>query len=310
MLDTLLLVTSLALTQPDAPAGDRIPSPATTATQALDRQASGVRASLELNTEYAFRGELSDGPGKVGVTRAGAALDLSTSISKQLLLSLQIGAEGSWYNFKDATQIIAGTDKPFGQMVEVFLRPTFIIVQDKTWSYIIGGQVTAAGQTDADVSDSLTYGGFGGVQYAVSDNFRFTVGAGFSTRLEKATTFVPFVGFDWTINDRTSLSSRGPGLRLSHKINDAVTFIFDGQYQSREFRLADDATLPDGVVRDRRILLTAGAVWKAADNFDVTFKAGAVAWQEFEVYNTLGNTQSEVNTSAVPVVSIGVEWKF
>jgi hypothetical protein len=321
MLTTIALLsltsTSLAIAQPraDAPATDRLPAPGTIATAAREGQerGGGMTHSLEFNADHAFRADLSDGPGSVAVTRAGVGLDLGYSLAPKVVLSLQLAAEASWYDFKDAPQVIPTTSKPFSQMFELVARPTLVIIQDRTWSYIIGGQITAGGETDADVGDSITGGAFGGVSYRVNEAFSFTLGAGFSTRLEKATTFVPFIGFDWKIDDRTRLSSRGPGLRLSHTLTDELTFVLDAVYQSREFRLADEPPLAEGVVRDRRIPVTAGVIWMPAGadgRLSATFKAGAVAWQEFEVYNNLGNTISETNARATPFVSIGLDWKF
>lgn len=307
---TLFTITSAALARQGAPSASPTPSPGATTIQAIERREAGVNASLQLDVDHAFRSDLSDGPGDVSVTRAGLALDLSYGLSKQLILSAQVGTEFSWYSFKDATQIIPGTDKPFSQLLSVYIRPQFIYVYDEQWAFILGGQLTTSGESDVDVSGAFTGGLFGGVQYRVSESLNFTLGAGFTTRLEDSTSFIPFVGLEWKINDRTTLASRGPGLRLTHTIQDNLRFFAEGEYQFREFRLNDEAPLAQGVVRDSRIPLSVGVIWTAGDNLDVTFKVGAVVWQEFEIYNNLGNSLSKTNTSAAPLAAIGLDWKF
>ena len=43
------------------------------------------------------------------------------------------------------------------------------------WSWFVGGILNFSGEPDADVSDSATYGGFGGARYKFSDKLAVLV---------------------------------------------------------------------------------------------------------------------------------------
>lgn len=297
--------------QGDVPATSPIPSPGVATREALERREEGVRASLEFTGSHAFRTDLSDGPGEVAVTQAGSALSLGYNLGQNLILSGVIGADMYWYNFNNASGIIPGAVDPVNQFEQLFIRPQLIYAEPGSqYAYILGGQVTYSGESGADFSDSLTGNAFGAVQYRVSDSFNFTVGVGVSTRLEDSLAVIPIVGFEWKISEQTTLATRGIGLRFTQGIAEGLRFVADGEYQIREFRLGEDAPQSGGAFRDKNIPVMAGVVWSPSKNIDVTLRAGAVVWQEFEVYNKVSNKLSDNSVDVAPMVSLGLEWSF
>jgi hypothetical protein len=298
---TTIALSPAAFGQGDAPATSPIPSPGAATREALERREEGVRASLEFTGSHAFRTDLSDSPGEVAVTQAGAALSLGYNLGQNLILSGVIGTDLYWYNFNNASGIIPGAVDPVNQFEQLFIRPQLIYAEPGSqYAYILGGQGTYSGESGADFSDSLTGNIFGAVQYRVSDSFNFTLGVGVSTQLEDSLLVIPIVGFEWKISEETILATRGLGLR----------FVADGEYQAREFRLGEDAPQRGSVFQDNYIPVTAGVVWSPSKNIDVTFKGGAVVWQQFQVYDNGGNKISENDVDVAPMVSLGLQWAF
>lgn len=308
---TTIALSPAAFGQGDAPATSPIPSPGAATREALERREEGVRASLEFTGSHAFRTDLSDSPGEVAVTQAGAALSLGYNLGQNLILSGVIGTDLYWYNFNNASGIIPGAVDPVNQFEQLFIRPQLIYAAPGSqYAYILGGQGTYSGESGADFSDSLTGNIFGAVQYRVSDSFNFTLGVGVSTQLEDSLLVIPIVGFEWKISEETILATRGLGLRFTQKISEGLRFVADGEYQAREFRLGEDAPQRGSVFQDNYIPVTAGVVWSPSKNIDVTFKGGAVVWQQFQVYDNGGNKISENDVDVAPMVSLGLQWTF
>jgi hypothetical protein len=128
--------------------------------------------------------------------------------------------------------------------------------------------------------------------------------------LEDSLLVIPIVGFEWKISEETILATRGLGLRFTQEISEGLRFVADGEYQVREFRLGEDAPQSGGAFRDKYIPVTAGVVWSPSKNIDVTFKGGAVVWQQFQVYSSGSNRLSENDVDVAPIVSLGLEWTF
>src|SRR6185503_14228688 len=155
--------------------------------------------------------------------------------------------EASWYLFDNATGLVPGTSDPFENVYRTTIRPMFSTQHDRQWSWFVGAILDFAGEADADLGDSFTYGAFGGARYAVSENFSLSFGIGGKSRLEERALFIPVIGFEWKVNDRVTVSADfDTGVRVSAKMTDTLTAAIVGSWELREYRLDDGAPNPDG----------------------------------------------------------------
>ncbi|MFN0011227.1 MAG: DUF6268 family outer membrane beta-barrel protein [Phycisphaerales bacterium] len=270
----------------------------------------GVDFSLRANGEITLQADLRDSPGSVAVYRAGANLGLFTSVGEDWRIGMEVAWETSWYNFRGATTIIPGTDRPFHEMHQVRLAPTASHQLSTEWSYFFGGLFEFGAERDADFGDSFTGGGLIGARYAVSETFAFSFGILAKTRLEKNALFAPILGLEWQINDNVRLATRGLGGAITYTINDRWSFEAFGEYEAREYRLDDTGPNIDGVVRDRRAPVGIGFTWRPTGQTELNLRGGAIVYQQFRTDTSTGLNITEVRTEPTGFVSFGGSIRF
>ena len=264
----------------------------------------GVDFTLKTNGEITFKSDLRDNPGNVTVYRAGINLGLFTTVVEDWRVGLDISEEASWYNFRGATAILPGTNRPFNEMHALRFSPSASHVLDKQWSYFFGGIFDFSFERDADMGESFTAGGFVGARYAFSDTFALSFGALAKTRLEKSALFLPVLGVEWKLSDKVQLVTRGLGGSIVYTMNDRWSFELFGEYQTREYRLDDTAPAVAGVVRDRRAPVGVGVTWKPTAHIDVSLRGGAIVYQQFRTDNNTGVNLTEVRTEPTGFISL------
>jgi len=180
---------------------------------------------------------------------------------------------------------------------------------DDRWAALGGLYFRISGENNADFSDSFTWGGYIAGQYKASKDFSVTLGVRATERLEEDWRILPALALDWNVSPTVRVqvvpAVGGAGFRVTSEINEKVSFLIDGEYQTREFRLNDEAPLAEGVVRDSRVQLGLGVIWEPCDKVQITARAGMVAWQEFTIDDSDGDQQSEVNTDPTPYIFLG-----
>ena len=270
----------------------------------------GVDFTLKATGEVAFQTDLRDNPGNVTVYRAGLNLALFTTPAEDWRAGVEISEEGSWYNFRGATTIIPGTDRPFHEMHDLRFSPSASHVLNKEWSYFFGGIFDFSFERDADFGDSFTAGGFVGARYAFSDDFALSFGALARTRIEKSTLFLPILGVEWKVNDKVRLVTRGLGGTLTYQINERWGFELFGEYEAREYRLDDTGPDANGVIRDRRAPVGVGLTWKPSGQTEVTLRGGAIVYQQFRADNSAGVNLTETRSEPTGFVSLSGVIRF
>ncbi|MDP1662587.1 MAG: TonB-dependent receptor [Phycisphaerales bacterium] len=270
-------------------------------------------AEVNLSASYAFRSDV-DGGGSVAVTRSMMSGWISREFTPDFRASLLVSTEVSWYDFNNATGLIAGTGKPFGQLSETDVSPGFACRINEQWTALSGLIFRVAGENDADFGDSFTWGGYVAAQYKPNKDFSVTFGVRANDRIEEDWRVLPAVALDWQVSQSVRLqvlpAVGGVGFRVTSEINDKVSFIIDGEYETREFRLNNEAPLALGVVRDSRALVGMGVIWTPCEKLQITARAGAVAYQEFRIDNSAGVQQVTANTDPTPYIFLGGQLTF
>lgn len=260
--------------------------------------------------QHTFSSDLKNGGADASVSRLGVDLDLAYQATERLGLTLNLAPEVSWYDFGAGNALVPGTDDPFNDLYRLDIIPGARYSLNERWTLVGGARFELAGESEADAGQSATFGGYFGGRYAASERFAATFGVLVTSRLEDSAFVLPLIGMEWRITDSLTLAARGAGLRIENRINDDWSVWLGGSYESREFRLAEDSPLPEGVVRDRRVPITIGAKWRAADRITVGLEGGAVIWQQFEIDDRNGDDVNKVRTKPAPFVGVSVTIRF
>jgi len=241
---------------------------------------------------YQFDTDLRGNPGSYSVARADTSFGLGYRLNDSLRLTLDIGNEVSWYEFDNATTVLAPSAKPFHVMYQTDINPGVRFDIDENWFALAGGIFQFSGERKADFGKSFTAGAFGAVGYKISDDLTLYGGVLGKSRLEDDALAVPIIGVNWRITENLRLDTRGLGAVLTMTVKPGLRVFVDATYESREYRLSDESFLREGVVRDRQIPVGIGAGIDLCKNFTLTVRGGVNVWQQFTV-----DTDNEVRVN-------------
>lgn len=267
----------------------RPPAPGSPELEFRAGERNPLQISVRGGVSYDFETDVDDTDGSVSALRAQAGLGLSYALSRQWLLNLDVDAEVSAYDFSGFAGVIGPSDEPVDEVGELTLRPGATYLHSSEWAFFGSAVVQFAGEFDADAGDSTTFGGLGGARWQVSDSFAVSFGLIAKTRLEDSALVVPLVSVDWRINETWGLASTGLEATLSAKIGEQWSWLLVGGWRPREYRLADDNDLPDGVFRDDRAYVGTGIEYRPNPISSIRLTGGVTVWNELRFEDSDGN---------------------
>ncbi len=254
-------------------------------------------ASATPYVRYSFESDLND-DNAFSVLRSGASLSLRKNVSETLSFGLAGVFEYSNYD--------SDADFP-DDFIFVDLRPSVASYLSERFGIYGGAVLSFGGEPDADVADSLTYGGFVGFNYKISDGMWIGTGVGVTTQLEDDLLLVPLITLDWAINDRLSLTADGLSAKLAYEVDNQWTVFLDGRYEFRQFRLNDTAIVPEGVLSDESVPVSVGVTYSPSDNISMSLAGGAVVWRQVRFFDDDENELSKDTADITPYVAFSVK---
>lgn len=266
-----------------------------------------IRVVLRGGAKFHFDADLDDG-GDVAVSRVQAGADFVLALTDRVELTLAPDAEFSFYDFGGLNSLAAE------EIIEDAYRQRYearvLIRANDRWSILTGGNLTWAAEFDADTSDSMTGGGFVSANYAVSPKLILGAGVAVQSRLEESAWVFPFPFVEWRFAERWQLTARGVGGQLSYTPSEAWTIFARGGWEPREFRLRDDGPVPEGILRDERIVIDFGASYRPGAHVELTATLGLTPWNEYEVQDSGGSTLREDEAETHLNAGAGVTLRF
>jgi lipid A 3-O-deacylase len=254
-----------------------------------------------------LRAKLEDDKVDVRAPRVSLDLDGLWTLSPQAQFGLGTGIEQAHYRFFNLPSVPPGVVEPIRDAFQVKLTPRFNYSLNERWTLVTGARLSAAGDPDAEVGQSLTYGGYVGARRKFSEHFALTFGAFATSRLEDSLRVLPLLGVEWQISQRWRFATQGLGGQLSYALRPPLRLFFGLSYETREYRLADDSSVPGGVLRDQTTPITLGLEWQPNPTTKVTVALGRTMGTSYRLRNEQGNTVFDRDAQAAPFVSLGVD---
>ena len=279
---------------------------------APDQEPPAVSISLQGNQRFFFDTEIDDGDASVFLSRTAGSVDFTFRPSSRLSLTVGVGGAVSVYEVDNAGDFLPGLDDdPFDEFYAPRITARGFYAIDRTWGVFAGGDVLAAFESGADFGDSITGGGFGGVQWTPSADLSIGFGVLAQTRLEDDTLVIPIVTLDWQVNEKVNVLVQGPGARINVDVCPMFTVHLFGRLGVGEFRLSDDhAVARDGIFRDWRVLVGAGATWRPLDGLEVFIEGGASVYRQLEILDSGGDELVEEETDPSAMLAFGLRYDF
>ncbi len=309
-----LIASAAAFAQPPAQDAAESPDRAAGDIAEVQRPALQNRAEVTFGTTHTFGAGFKDLDGEVGSTTAAANLGLIFPLDERSRLNVSLGAEETWYHFEDAAAFAPGFDEPWDNVSRLSISALYSRAIDETWSWFAGGSVTSAGEHGAEFEDTLTFGGFGGVNYKVNDKLEVGAGAVVLTRLEDTMLVLPVVTFTWRFADGwsagTETGTDGLGIEVKHQWRENFAYRMRAGWDSNSFRLDDEGAAPEGVGRDQRLPIELAIDWDAAPQITVTARIGAILWGRYELVDAAGNDITEEDTDPTAYFGAAARFRF
>jgi hypothetical protein len=312
------LLALLALSVAGVAQAQTTPAAEGEAPAALATPSNPFRLSIGGGYAHQFATDVEDAPGEVSIDRAYASLSSTFGLNEDLSLGVRLAWEGGWYDFDGANPLAIGGVSPWKAVHGIQLGARLNWTLDAQWSVGVGVFGSAAGESDADVGDALTFGG--SVSGAWRANDRFTIGAGIlaSTQIEEDALIIPLLIIDWRITDAIRLSNvtgpeaypTGAGLELSCTALEGFDFGIGGRWESRRFRLDDEGPAPEGVGEDEGLGLWLRAGIRPTDALRIDLLAGLMLGEELELDDRDGNTIASIELDPSPFVGAFVSFRF
>ena len=232
------------------------------------------------------------------------------TLSPRTKLGLAADFEHSHYRLFNFNRLLPGVSEPIRDAFQVKLSPRLTYALDEKWALVGGASVGWAGDPDAEVAKTFTMGGFVGAHRQFNEHFGLTFGAAAATRLEDHVHLLPFVGVDWQISKRWRLAMAGASGQLSYSLSKPVEVFLGLAYETHEFRFADDASIPGGVLRDQSVPISVGLNWQPNPSTRVTFAVGSAFSPSYRVRDAQGHTLLDKDAKGAPFMSLGVNLGF
>jgi len=216
--------------------------------------------------------------------------------------------ERSRYDFSDESPAsAAGIDDVTATRIGVNVRRSL----NEKWSLFGNVDTTFNVAKGVKWGDGQTSGGLVSFSRRVNDKFSFSIGLIARSQLEERARVIPIPGIDWKITERLTLRT-AQGVTLSWQIDELKKWITDfaAGYESRAFRLDEDGPLPGGVVKDRRVPVTASLRFGPNSGLNARIFAGAVFARQFEFLNSEGDTVDTVDADPSLIAGVSGTIRF
>jgi hypothetical protein len=313
-LSCLLLVFLLSNAFAQAPAGGNIGvQQGLVVRQALDATRRGppirpgVHGLFSAGATYIFPSDFED-VGDVSVSRWSAGAGVERVATNGAMFGFVFDHERSRYDFSDDSPAsAAGIDDVAANRFGVNVRRDL----NGKWSLFGNVDTTFNVAEGASWGDGRTSGGLLSFSRRVNDRFSFSIGLVARSQLEERARVLPIPGIDWKITERLSLRT-AQGVTLSWQIDERRKWItdFSAGYESRAFRLDEGGPLPGGVIKDRRVPVTASLRYAPNPGMSARVFAGAVFAQQFEFLDSEGRTADTVDADPSLIAGVSGSIRF
>jgi len=284
---------------------DAFPFPAPAALLVAEERppAERPRPTFTFGLLHEFRTDL--GSASVGVTRADIGIQAPIPPLAGWRISADLASEWSWYDFDDF-DAVAGGSAPLAHAHSSLLGLTLVRPFGEGWSFVARPVVAASGDQDADFGDSVLFGGFVTIGRQMSETLRLSVGVYAAEQFEDDAVVFPIAGIEWQIDEATKLSTPGPGLRLTRDLAPGWQAYLQGIYRPRDYRLADDSSVPGGALSDDSVPVTLGALWSPNQRVQLSLLAGALVFRNIEVRDDGGDVVFDEDADTSVFAGIGL----
>jgi hypothetical protein len=260
----------------------------------------------QLNTDL-------DAGGDFSVSTIGMRYNLLHSLGEGKTLGGSLGYKADFFDFGGAGGL--GKFNPWDTIHTLNLTGLYGTPLGNDWNFRIAPSITLAGESSASVSDSMIYGGIFTFTRTFNEKLTLGIGGGVFSELEETNGF-PIIAVrwefapGWTLQNPLRPGPAGPaGLEVSYKVDD-WDFGVGAAYRSYRFRLADDASISDGIGEYTSAPLFLRASRSITQSLNVDLYGGILLGGSLKVEKPSGSELVDSDFDAAPFLAISLTGRF
>ncbi|MBK7874813.1 MAG: hypothetical protein IPJ77_03525 [Planctomycetes bacterium] len=272
----------------------------------------GPKVELGLDAFASPSTNLKGAAGSTDVARGGWNARLGWRAGEDQGFTLGLSSEASFYRFSNATSLLpgSGTGEPLNDVYETSLGATLVTRSSQRTSFFTSAALTLGGEDNASLGESLTLAAVTGVRYEAHEDLTLDAGLAALTLHEGAPWVLPYLGFEWRIDDGWRLGFEGSKIELACDLGEHWTLAGKASYELRQYRLNDDGPAQGGAFRDQEIDVGAAIEWRPRAGASLRLDAGLAVWRELEFFDAAGHKLSETEVDPAPYVALALELGF
>jgi hypothetical protein len=256
------------------------------------------RFRLDLGYEWQGEADLDSG-GTLDVQRAAIGLGMTMPLEGVGTLSFDLDYELSSYDFGGNTAFA----EEWEDVHQFAFAATVDVDLDNDWSIFGGPLIRYAGESGADLGDSLSFGGFAGLRWNPYDELTLGLGIALYEDVEDNVRVVPVIELDWQFTTdltlRTTPTSFIDGsteFELAWRASRDFELSGGAKLNSRRrFRLDDAGTLPDAVGQEEGRWLYVRGTWDLTPNTEVAATVGLSLDPDLRLESSIGAPITETS---------------
>jgi len=264
---------------------------------------------------YQFDTDIENSKGSFTSDRLFIQPGITYALDHTRSFSFAIGYGYDGYNFKGETGFSAS--KPWDDIHTFRFSTPIRVNKGRNWSFFIVPTLRITGENGADISDSLTGGGFAGFAYRFNERFSIGPGIGIVTQIEDDASIFPVLVINWKITDRLSFetgrgigATLGPGISLSWKLTEQFHFSLGGRFEKLRFRLDDKAETPKGIGQDESFPLFGGITYRFRSSGTISLIGGLETGGELQLEDQHGNVLEKQDYESAPFIGFSFSYRF
>ena len=296
-------------------------TPSPEAAKSMEAAKSDIKYVVAGGFMHFFDADFDTGGGAVAVDRGFGSVSLSGKPSDNYRWGLSINWEGSWYSFADGGELVtAAMGKPWSAVQSLLIAPGATFKLDERWNLKTTLLVQFAGENDADVGDSATFGGIVAASYSFDKDFLLGEGALVMSRLEHDALIVPQILIDWKPCKEFRVTNfagpeafpGGAGLEGIWVLSENYELAFGGRFTYRRFRLDDSgsSTRANGVGTDQGLPIWLRATMRADCGARIDLVGGLQVASEMRLDDSAGNELTRVDVEPNPFLGIFMSYRY
>jgi Domain of unknown function (DUF6268) len=187
---------------------------------------------------------------------------------------------------------------------------------DSDWRFLVAATAGLSGESGADTSDALIYGGILSASKKIDPNLTLGLGAGIYRRFEETSVF-PIIFIKWKLSEQWSVGNAlqagptGPaGLELVYRPWEDWGFGLGGAYRSLRFRLDRSGNVPGGIGSDKSIPVWLRASKRLSTQVTLDLYGGLLLAGELRLEDRSGHELAADNYQTTPFLALNFSWKL